>query len=513
MAKGRWWKGCVLAVMGALLVSAAGPGVSAADPSVELDAAFSPAIIPFGGSSTLILTLTAPAGETVSNIAFAIRPGYGVELTPGMTQACGGTVTIVQDQFHGPPVDPGPAAYMVELANGAVSAGLSCAISLPVTGAAAETSTWGPAAYYAYVNLAQLGTLTVTPVAEPPTAHAVPNRVVIAAGQPATLTLTVSNPNTVSALSDVGANIAVDGAVLGQPALFDTVSRNTCGGIAQPVSIDSPSDPASDVFGLFLSEVSLPPNDSCQLTLSNNSTYPQQPGTFDLGVGITAAESGPGAGITVPITITNPTTPPPRIRPATAMLTLQPRRIPAGHDTTLTVRLANPNTTTLTGIEFTQLLPRGISVPRHRVVRNTCGGSFTVSGGKRLTLAGGRLKPAGTCVIRLKLVAARAWLVQAQDRADRHQRVRVRRGRNRLAHSATLDDAHFSRRASPTAGTRVPDRETAASRTAHPGSLLAVVFTRVRTPAPLAAPKLTTAWMQMCARPPSCCYVAKGLSI
>jgi hypothetical protein len=393
--------------MGALLVVAAGPGVAAADPSVELDAAFSPAIIPFGGSSTLTLTLTAHAGETVSNIAFAIRPGYGVELTPGMTQACGGTLTIVQDLFHGPPIHPGPAAYLVELANGAVSAGASCAISLPVTGAAAETSTWVPSADYAYVNFVQLGTLTVTPIAEPPTVQAVPNPVVIAADQQSTLTLTIGNPNIVSALSDVGANIAVDGAVLGQPALFDTVSRNTCGGIAQPVSIDSPSTPANDVFGLFLSEANLPPNDSCQLTLSNNSSDTQQPGTFDLRVGITAAESGPGAGITVPVTITNPTTLPPRIRPATATLTLQPRRIAAGHATTLTVRLANPNATKLAGIEFTQLLPRGISVPRHRVVRNTCDGSFTVSGGKRLTLAGGRLKPAGACVIRLTLVAAR----------------------------------------------------------------------------------------------------------
>jgi hypothetical protein len=91
--------------------------------------------------------------------------------------------------------------------------------------------------------------------------------------------------------------------------------------------------------------------------------------------------------------------PPLSSQPPTLTKTFAPSTIYLGSNSTLTFTLANPNTTMLTGVGFTDPLPQpGLIVATPNGLTSSCGGSVTaVPGSTSITLTGGTLADSAAC--------------------------------------------------------------------------------------------------------------------
>jgi probable HAF family extracellular repeat protein len=80
--------------------------------------------------------------------------------------------------------------------------------------------------------------------------------------------------------------------------------------------------------------------------------------------------------------------------------------IPFFTNTTLTFTLQNPNSTSLSGVAFTDPLPAGLIVATPNALTGSCGGTVTaVRGSNSISLTGGTLAASGSCVFSVNVTA------------------------------------------------------------------------------------------------------------
>ena len=133
-------------------------------------------------------------------------------------------------------------------------------------------------------------------------------------------------------------------------------------------------------------------------TVTGSHTY-ANPGTFTLTVTISDVPPGTGtATVTETATVASPTLPP-TITKAFADAELQL----FGPSTAVSFTLINPNTTTLTGVGFTDTLPAGLVVSTPNGLTAKCGlflpggGITAVAGSNSISLSGATLAPGASC--------------------------------------------------------------------------------------------------------------------
>jgi uncharacterized repeat protein (TIGR01451 family) len=236
---------------------------------------FGPAQVDVNGTTTLAFALTNPNSASVlTGVGFTdtLPSGLVVATPNGLTNVCGGTVTAVA------------GGGSVTLANGALLASGSCAITVNVTAVttgvknnttSAVTSTEGGTGETASA------TLTVAPAAvAPPTIAKAFQRRIILLNETTSLTFTLTNPNPGAALTGVDFTDPLpEGLVVGTPSAL----ASTCGGAA--IAVDGGGE-------VVLSGGGLPAGGSC--TISVNVTGVTVGAKRNITSPVTSTEGGTG---------------------------------------------------------------------------------------------------------------------------------------------------------------------------------------------------------------------------
>lgn len=186
--------------------------------------AFTPASITAGGTSTLTLTITNPAGNPVSLAGLAVvdsfPAGMAVAATPVFSNSCGGTVT------------PGSAQgdTLISLSGGATgAAGTNCVISVNVTSTTigANVNTTGQvSSTNSGTGTPAAATLTVTAPGAP-TLTMVSSPDPVGVNMPVTLTYTINNNNAATTNLGFTHNFPIVG---GAQMVWRSTVSNTCTG-------------------------------------------------------------------------------------------------------------------------------------------------------------------------------------------------------------------------------------------------------------------------------------------
>ena len=327
--------------------------------------AFGVGSIPLAGTTSLDLTLTNPDATTVlTGVDFTDALPAGLTAPNGTTTLCGGTVTIT-------------GGNLLTFTGGTLAAGATCPISVTVTGVAIGTQNNTTGAITSTGPIALTG----------------------APSNMATVTVTAPGAPTITK-SFAGANVALGGTVDVSFAV-NNPSVTPLTGVAfsdsLPAGLTAPNGTTAQCGGslaitggnlLTFSGGGLAPNATCTVTVTltgavagvrNNTTGP-----------ISSNESGAGGpSNTATVTV---------LAPPTIAKAFGAGSIPLSGTTTLDLALANPNATVaLTGVDFTDALPAGLTAPN--ATTTPCGGTLTISGGNLLTFTGGTLAAGASCPI------------------------------------------------------------------------------------------------------------------
>jgi uncharacterized repeat protein (TIGR01451 family) len=347
--------------------------------------AFNQATINAGGTSTLTITLSNADGAdaTGADLTDTLPSGVVVSSPPSATNNCGGTFA------------PAAGDSAVTLAGGTILATSSCVLTVDVTAASAN-SYFNSIAAGALVTIngsnaapaiATLTVITPTTGAVPPTVSKTFSPATTSAPGSSLLTITLSNAgtvdDTVTQLTDtLPSGLAASGA-----------STTCTGGTA--------SNTTSTVT---LTGGTIPAGGSCDLTV--NVTAAVAGNYFNsLAAGALTSNNGSNAAPAIAtLTINAPTILP------TVGKAFSPATIGAGGISTLTITLTNSNNTAASiTAPLTDTLPIGLVVSGSP--NNTCGGTATTNtspttGISTVTLTGGSIPAAGSCVVTVNVTAA-----------------------------------------------------------------------------------------------------------
>jgi uncharacterized repeat protein (TIGR01451 family) len=297
---------------------------------------FSPAAVGTGDISTLTFTINNPNNATIGNInGVAFSDTYpNLNLvnapTPNVVNNCGGTITGGTAGGNG-----------IALTGGSIAVGGSCTISINVVSAIAggylnTSGTVSSTTPLVGTGNAASATLTVLPKPTISKAFATPT---IAINGTTTLTLTVTNPSTTLALSNV--------------AFSDNFPTN--------LLVATPSALASDCGGtataaagvVSLTGGSIAANSSCTITADVTSSVA---GSYsNTTTGVSSTETG-GAGTVSNTAVLKVLTTP------TISKAFLPTAIPTGGASTLTLTISNPNGLALSGLALTDTFPANLVV-------------------------------------------------------------------------------------------------------------------------------------------------------
>jgi len=350
---------------------------------------FSPASIPSGGTSTMTITVTNPAANPGNLTGVSISDSY----TGTLTDAAAGSVTC----------SGAGSATLTGGANGGTSVGFSAGTIVPggtctiiqsvtsttasitnTTGAPAAT---GPVALTGGAGSAPLATSQLSPPAVAVSFS--PTQVEVSPGQ-STLTITLTNPsqNTVDIVGAGFSNTFPSGLTVAS-----VVSTN-CGGSTGVLTGNS---------GISLSGGRIPANGSCYVSVSVSST---STGSYTDNVAIGAVTSTNAASNTAAASakLTVATVAPPGVA-----ITFNQNQIGVNGSSLLTISIANNNNSVaLSGVNFTDSLPSGISVATPSGLNTSgCGATVTVGSGS-ITLTGGSIAANSTCTIMVNVIGSTA---------------------------------------------------------------------------------------------------------
>ncbi|HET9577237.1 MAG TPA: hypothetical protein VFP44_05380, partial [Usitatibacter sp.] len=369
------------------VITSQGTGVNGADTLYitarpTLVKSFSPATITMGSSSTLSITVENNNGSSaISNVAFsdAFPSGMVVAAAPALTNTCGGTVGGAT-----------AGSTSINLSGGALAANAKCTITIAVTATAAGS----------YSNQTSGATSTETGATPGPRS----NIAVLAVNLPAptvaksfatspvgintdtAMTITLTNP---SAIAITGVNFTdtyPSGLVnSGTPGL-----TSTCSGSATA---------AAGGTSLALVGGTIPASGSCAITVNVRAASPN---TYVNTTGaVTAANANSGASASATLVV---------LAPLTVTKSFTASTVGPNVSTVMTIRLANPNSTAVTGVAFTDSYPAGLANTATPAGATTCaGGAVTAAAsGTSVSFSGGTVPASGNCTITVNVAAAAA---------------------------------------------------------------------------------------------------------
>ena len=314
---------------------------------------FAAAEIAPGGTSTLTITITNPAANTVALTGVAVSdalPSGVVVATPnGASTTCtGGTESAVA------------GSGTVSLTGGSINAGASCNVIANVTAAAVGSyvnTTGTVSATNGGTGGTAMATLTV---AAPPTITKSFTPASIASGQTTTLAYTITNPATnAGAMNGIA---ATDTFPAGLTVASTPNLSNTCGGTI--------SGGASGNSTLSLSGGSIAtPGATCTVSVSVTST------TAGNSVNTTGAVSSTNYGTGTTATATLNVVTPPTI---TKAFGAGAAGMPVNGTSTMTITITNPaaNTVAQSGVIVSDTFPSGMTVTG-ATLATTCSGGLT----------------------------------------------------------------------------------------------------------------------------------------
>jgi uncharacterized repeat protein (TIGR01451 family) len=325
---------------------------------------FNPSSIAPGGVSALTFAITNPNGaEPLTFVKFTDTFPSGVTLVNTVSDSCLGTLTTTTGS--------------VQLSFGNVSN--SCSITVNVTAANAGK----------YVNTSGAVISAEAPPSQQPSAtlfvgtplaiSKVFGAGTIPMGGSTSLTFTITNPDPI-AQTGVGFTDTLPSGLSAGPIL-----TNTCGGTAQ-----------STTGSVSLSGGGVAASGSCTITVNvtgttagvkNNTTSTVSSNEF--GAGNTAS-----ASITV-------------LAPPGFSKSFVPSMIPPGGTSELIFTISNTNSSTISGLAFTDTLPAGLQVAHPSALASNCDGivELIVPSG-RVSLSGASLAANSSCTITLNVTAA-----------------------------------------------------------------------------------------------------------
>jgi uncharacterized repeat protein (TIGR01451 family) len=359
---------------------------------VTISKAFNPTSISVNTNSTLTFTITNPSTVSAqSGIAFTdTLPAGVVVATPnGVTGSCGsGTITATA------------GSGSISLAGGTLTispaAGSSCTFSVNVTGTTAgvKSNTTGAISSTEGGTGTTSNTATLTVVA-PPTISKAFNPTSVALGGASTLSFTITNPNTASALSGVAFTDNLPAGVI-------VATPNGLSGACGTGTVTATA--GSSTITLSGGTLTASPAAGSSCTFSVNVTGTSAGAKSNTTGAVTSTEGGTGAtSNTAVLTVVAPPIFSKAFSPAS---NTQP-----GDTSTLTITITNPaaNTTSLTGIAFTDNLPAGLVVATPNGLVNTCNGTPTAtagSGSVSLT-AGSIATPNTSCTVAVNVTTTK----------------------------------------------------------------------------------------------------------
>jgi uncharacterized repeat protein (TIGR01451 family) len=324
--------------------------------------AFGAATIPLNGSTSLTLTITNPNSTlALTGVSFTdnLPSGLQVASVPSASNGCGGTLTGAT---------AGSTSF--SLSGGSLAASAFCTVSLNVAGTTAGVKNNSTAASSNETGAGSAGTASITVVA-PPTISKAFGATSIPLNGSTSVTLTITNPNTGTALSGVAfSDTLVAGLVVASP----NGASNSCGGTLTATAGSS---------SISLSSGSIALNSSC--TVSVNVTGTTAGSKSNTTGAVSSTNGGTGtASNTATLTV---------VAPPSISKAFSPTSVAVNGTSTLTLTITNPNTgTALSGVAVTDTLPSGLQVAATPGATNSCGGTFTAAANSTsISLTGGTI--------------------------------------------------------------------------------------------------------------------------
>ncbi|GEM_PF-1466482 len=349
--------------------------------SPSVSKAFAPASIVQNGTSVLTITLNNANGVPVTGAA--IIDSYPVNIVnaalPAAATTCaGGVVTAVA------------GAGSVALTGGTIPAGGNCTVTVTVTGSvpgsynnnlpigALSTTNAGSSALSASAILDVVASPVISKTFTPDT---------VAVNSNSLLTITVSNPNTVTALTGVAftdtypPNVTNNGGVVS--------SNCTAGGTVGTVTGVNGGN------SLSRSGTTIAPNGSCTITINVRANAA---GTYLNTTGPVTSTNG-GAGIAASATLS--------VGQPGISKVFAPTIINTNGTSLLTITLTNPTPAAMTLAAFTDTYPAGMTNATVPAGATTCAlGTVTaLPGGPSVALSGGTIPANGTCTVTVTVQA------------------------------------------------------------------------------------------------------------
>jgi CSLREA domain-containing protein len=214
--------------------------------------------------------------------------------------------------------------------------------------------------------------------------------ITISAGDSLTLTVVLTNPNTLNQLTGMTLDVPLPAGlqIAGAP-----LAATDCSGSLEA----APSGSA-----IRFSGGQIEASATCSISVPLRGT---QPGAYTITPGAASAlESGPGSpGNTVQVVV-EPLAPP--TLQVELMTASTPITISAGDSLTLTLVLTNPNARNqLTSVTLDVPLPAGLQVAGAPPVATDCGGTLAApSDGSAIQLSGGEIEAGAVCRIKVAII-------------------------------------------------------------------------------------------------------------
>jgi uncharacterized repeat protein (TIGR01451 family) len=349
----------------------ASANLSVASP-VSITKTFGAATIPLNGATTLSFAISNPNSSAASGVAFtdSLPAGLVVAATPNLSNTCGGTTSA----------DAGSST--VSLSAGTVAASGSCAVSVNVTG-----TTPGVKNNSVQVSSSDGGTgntsnASITVLSSPAITKTF-GAASIPLNGTTTLSFTVQNPNSSTALTGVGFTDTL-------PAGLVISTPNGLTGSCGSGTITA----TQATKAISLSGATLAANTSCTFAVNVTGTAAGLQNNTTSGV--TSNEGGTGVAASASITV---------VAPPSIAKAFTPNSVAVNATTTLGFTISNPavNTVDLTGVAFTDVLPAGLTVVNGTTA--ACGGTVTTSGGNMISLSGATVAVNSSCIFSVPVTA------------------------------------------------------------------------------------------------------------
>jgi uncharacterized repeat protein (TIGR01451 family) len=335
--------------------------------SPTVTVAFLPNSIAYGNTTSLQFDILNPASNAASMTGISFNDTLPTNLTVPNASAtvCGGTVTLTSP--HG-----------VSMSNASLTAGTHCIFSVTVTGVIAGnyslpttvTSTNGGTSNTATAGLTVTGT--------PPSIATAFLPASIAYGNTTSLQFTIGNTNA-AALTGVGFT-----DTLPNNLSVPNASATVCGGT---VTLTSP-------HGISMTGATVSANSQCLFSVTvTGSVKGNYTNTTSV---VTSTEAGNGSTSSAGLTVTG-TAP-------TITKSFLPNSIALGSTTSLQFTIANANTSSLTGVGFTDTLPTGLTVPNASAT--VCGGTVTLTSPTGISMTGATVTASSNCIFSVTVTGA-----------------------------------------------------------------------------------------------------------